>query len=503
MCTAFLLCTAAVYALAANASSECSTDEDCSLNGVCNSRACQCDPGWVGDGCAHLLVGSAAPYPSNGVYGADLGPFGRSTWGGNSIWDSTTQLWHLFVTEIAGKQCGLHNWQGHSTVTHATAKTLLGPYTKQSTAIQQQAHNPQAIRRGSKWYIFHIGSGAGSKFPPPACNETLPPTLTSTGVTTKTVVPSTPSTTVAVEAATSRGDVAGLSAPGQCPAGPPSYTLHPAACVSGTKCSSGEHCNCGPNIGSGDCSTAGSMAACLATATAWCDGNTQCHSVAIRSRGCAAGSSFRWQAFRFGGAGSAVANSDWTAYTKSGPPAPSPSPLPPPPPPSPSGGSIHVADSPYGPWLPLQSPSPKCNNPSPAVHPNGTLFLACTWKLYSAPSIAGPWSDGIDLHPPHGGWEDPFLFFDRRGHFHILSHVYSKAGSGINNTISGHAFSVDGLSWTFSQTQPYSNVVQDVDGGVHTFATLERRVAHSSRPHLVVFFFVGGGGVFSPSEDND
>lgn len=115
---------------------------------------------------------------------------------------------------------------------------------------------------------------------------------------------------------------------------------------------------------------------------------------AIASRGCAAGSSFRWQAFRFGGADSAVANSDWTAYTKSGPPAPSPSPPPPPPqPPPPSGGSIHVADSPYGPWLPLQSPSPKCNNPSPAVHPNGTLFLACTWKLYSAPSIAGPWSD--------------------------------------------------------------------------------------------------------------
>lgn len=40
--------------------------------------------------------------------------------------------------------------------------------------------------------------------------------------------------------------------------------------------------------------------------------------------------------------------------------------------------------------------------------------------------------------------EDPGLFVDTRGNFHILTHNFASSGPG------GHAFSKDGLSWTFA-----------------------------------------------------
>ena len=44
------------------------------------------------------------------------------------------------------------------------------------------------------------------------------------------------------------------------------------------------------------------------------------------------------------------------------------------------GSTIHVSDSPAGPWSPLQENTldPNCNNPSPWVHRNGTIYLVCS-----------------------------------------------------------------------------------------------------------------------------
>lgn len=38
--------------------------------------------------------------------------------------------------------CGLAAWGSHSQVVHATSKTLLGPYQKQSVILAPEAHNP-------------------------------------------------------------------------------------------------------------------------------------------------------------------------------------------------------------------------------------------------------------------------------------------------------------------------------------------------------------------------
>ena len=67
----------------------------------------------------------------------------------------------------------------------------------------------------------------------------------------------------------------------------------------------------------------------------------------------------------------------------------------------------------------------------------------------------------------------PFLWMDRRGSFHILAHTW-YSGAWPLMTISGHAFSRDGLKWTFADAEPYSYNVTYSSGEIRPFATLER-----------------------------
>ena len=97
-----------------------------------------------------------------------------------------------------------------------------------------------------------------------------------------------------------------------------------------------------------------------------------------------------------------------------------------------------------------------------------------------------------------GLYRDPYLFINDRG-FHILAHCYSMAPYP-SNAISGHGesasngdlfklwpksiapdsfrlvlagFSEDGLTWHWSNVEPYDNTVP-ADGTVQHFATMER-----------------------------
>ena len=158
-----------------------------------------------------------------------------------------------------------------------------------------------------------------------------------------------------------------------------------------------------------------------------------------------------------------------------------------------AGSTLHVASSPYGPWSPVTLPLPVCNNPSQARHPNGSIFLLCNnadnqrennGSLFSAPDIRGPYSPaGSVLGPPPSDAnvpEDGFLFFDARGHWHVLYHTYAWPGLGCTNppdcdptSISAHSFSRDGVSWFVSEEQPYFNVANFSDSGPLVMSTRE------------------------------
>ncbi len=269
---------------------------------------------------------------------------------------------------------------------HATSKSALGPYARQGVALSHQAHNPQTIRLADgRYYIFHIGT-ADSKGPAMACNETgsgQPPSPAATPPDVGTTA-------------------------NKCPDAPPTYTRTTAACIANTGCHA-KHCSCGGGarrLSSGDCTA---IADCVELGTHNCSHDDRCYSVAVRSDCSSGGTTTKRFETYSEGASSTVPNSDWVVYSRAGaapPPPPSPSP-----PPSPwsAGSTLHSSRSLAGPWVPVLPGPTKCNNPSPFLHPNGTLFLACTWTLRRSLSGAatGPWSEPwpIDARRPLGTWE--------------------------------------------------------------------------------------------------
>eukprot|EP00937_MAST-01D_sp_MAST-1D-sp2_P006230 g6230.t1 len=278
---------------------------------------------------------------------------------------------------MAGAGCGLHVWGGQSTVVHATAATVEGPFTKQAIVIGSEAHNPQAIAINGSWYIFHIGTG-DKPGAPKDCNETA----------------SAPAAGAAVDTSPSAAAAAAIAA--------------------------------GAGAGAG------------------------------------------------------------------------------------GGSTLHRASGPDGPFQPVAGAPSGCNNPSPARHPNGTLYLFCTWSIRASQSGTpeGPWDAPVAVHPPNSNarhWEDPFLWIDARGHFHVLSHTWSALAYP-SNAISGHAFSIDGgaSSWQFSADEPYNNSIRHGDGTVQHFATLERPkllFTDLERPHTPTHLINGVSPVWLGGSD--
>ena len=153
----------------------CTTDEDCSLNGVCKkTRAfspgddngdvgvCECDRPWTGPGCGVLAFKPLAIAPMGGAPaygGATNSTFNYSTWGGNAV--LYKNQYHLFVARIPGT---LALWYNTSRIDYAVASTPEGPYTFQKVVLPVFAHNPQIVHQKfkngtEKFVLFHIGQG--------------------------------------------------------------------------------------------------------------------------------------------------------------------------------------------------------------------------------------------------------------------------------------------------------------------------------------------------------
>lgn len=171
---------------------------------------------------------------------------------------------------------------------------------------------------------------------------------------------------------------------------------------------------------------------------------------------------------------------------------------PPPPPPTPSPQQpVHKARGPGGPWT--AQPSPSCNNPGPAIARLGAskreVRLICSSCASgdlcvhrSAQGFGGPWEKPVAVATADkrrgARWEDPFLWQDLRGHWHVIAHVFASEHCGTSdpksvtpscNPVSGHLFSRDGLTnWTTSDVEPYSFVVKYDDGTSGLLATRER-----------------------------
>ena len=155
----------------------CATDDDCSLNGLCDaaSGACTCDRPWGGADCARLQF-RPAPVSACGKACAYHAMDRRNTsWGGSVVQAEDGggggRTYVMAAAEMEGG-CTLGQWQTNSQVALATAQTPLGPYRKVGVAVGPWSHNPQLVRGADgTWLIFTLGNGtAGPKGPPVMCN---------------------------------------------------------------------------------------------------------------------------------------------------------------------------------------------------------------------------------------------------------------------------------------------------------------------------------------------
>ena len=142
-------------------------------------------------------------------------------------------------------------------------------------------------------------------------------------------------------------------------------------------------------------------------------------------------------------------------------------------------GWLHHAKTPAGPWRPALGPR-SCGMPTAAFHPNGTLYVICGngERIVAAEGnwSSGSWRDvhGSNWSRPHL-WEDPSLWFDRHGHWHVIFHVYHlDPYAAHNEAYSGHAYSEDGVLWHFSDSEPFNGTVSFAGGARQTFSTRER-----------------------------
>lgn len=167
---------------------------------------------------------------------------------------------------------------------------------------------------------------------------------------------------------------------------------------------------------------------------------------------------------------------------------------------------VHTALTPYGPWTKVvqaidckveHQPLCYCNNPSPWLHKNGTIFLACGGGgpnvdgIWRSQNLTGPWTlvighmtfnharaDG-NLPPVGGGFEDPYLYFDEDDHLHLLYHAFRNEPAVVNDSCRGtltsaHAYSADGYSWFTSPGMPYPASITTSDNETLLYWSRER-----------------------------
>lgn len=172
---AFLLLLAGGTIAAAAQAVPCTSDWDCSLNGICTAGACVCDAGWTTlphgvnnamlPGCGYLdflPANTSACGPACAFHGGVNDNTSTSSWGGSVIElnssNGTREFW-MYAAEFAN-HCDLGAWGTNSQVVAAVSSAPTGPFIRQNVAVPTWSHNPEVIRApDGTLIIFTLGSG--------------------------------------------------------------------------------------------------------------------------------------------------------------------------------------------------------------------------------------------------------------------------------------------------------------------------------------------------------
>jgi hypothetical protein len=173
-----------------------------------------------------------------------------------------------------------------------------------------------------------------------------------------------------------------------------------------------------------------------------------------------------------------------------------------------------------GPWTPFNnntgvavdltdSWSTLVDNPAPFIFPNGTTLLYFKGKpcppnwgalapmcigVARAATWQGPFTALFSqpITKPEG--EDPAVWRDPRGRFHLFSNVgtwHARCAAGV--PCGGHAWSLDGLTWSDQYIGAFGPVVRWVNGSYFVGAYAERPQILQDADGTPLAFFTGFG----------
>ena len=82
-----------LVSLVISQSVKCSSQADCSFNGICTTNnTCQCFPQWTGGHCASLRFIPTSK--SSGLH-LKINNTNTTTWGGGATYDNISKEWHM------------------------------------------------------------------------------------------------------------------------------------------------------------------------------------------------------------------------------------------------------------------------------------------------------------------------------------------------------------------------------------------------------------------------
>ena len=128
----------------------CNTVEDCSYNGICKNKVCDCDAGWKGEHCAQLNLQMTTK--ESGYHNFD-GGMNVSSWGGSVI-KGVDNKYHMYAAEMAD-WCGINAWRPNSILIHAISDTYNGKYTKTDEIALVWTHEPTACVGPNGEYVVY------------------------------------------------------------------------------------------------------------------------------------------------------------------------------------------------------------------------------------------------------------------------------------------------------------------------------------------------------------
>eukprot|EP00040_Diaphanoeca_grandis_P024766 m.136519 g.136519 ORF g.136519 m.136519 type:complete len:646 (+) comp29860_c0_seq1:110-2047(+) len=140
----------------------CTTSTDCNLLGDCVDGSCICDKGWTGEACGQLNIRPNGNIdPKGGSKGSYIAPNHFSSWGMSVVQDSSTSMYHGFVSEFM-YGCKLGSWGTNSYVNHVVADSPLGPWKQSDVSLPVWTHNPKVVKdkKSGLWVMFHIGQAS-------------------------------------------------------------------------------------------------------------------------------------------------------------------------------------------------------------------------------------------------------------------------------------------------------------------------------------------------------